>query len=212
MLKNISLIMLLIVIIVAVICIICREYIKRYNNCYNSIVIHKGCKYKELLCNIQCAFFILSEMNPIWFGLPVTHNFSHWMVLLTTYDSNNYLISSSPRHYVEIIKVDNFNEYNKVIPYKYNNSTLYCYKVKKYNVKTKMNILEYCEKIIDYYNSTGVYNLLRNNCQIMTSYGLRYVLQVDCDKEIQRDYSVSNIIKELWINRHKLYSTDIQNE
>ena len=49
----------------------------------------------------------------------------------------------------------------------------------------------------EYYNKMGKYSLLKNNCHAMTTYGLINILGINCQQDLQKNYNVGNLLKEL---------------
>ena len=138
----------------------------------------------------------------------ITKFFSHWMVMVKTSDGSFYLISTSPKHFVEIIN-PNYDGYTKDNLYVYQSKEYFYSIVKKYKkINNPVNVLEYAHAIVDEYIKRGDYGLFSTNCQYLTSYGLKNVLKVNCKNELNIYYDKLRILNELWRKRHDFINVD----
>ena len=193
------------VLIIVFICIVCLCYSylhTKKTDVNNAIVIQYGIKLKSLMKPITKAYLCLSQINYISSIFPITKYFSHWMIMVKTSDDNYYMLSTSPKHYIEILN-PNYDGYTKHNLYIYQNKEYYFSVAKVYNdIPVKINVLDYANKIIKEYIKRGKYTLFSTNCQYLTSYGLKNVLHVKHKGELDITYNKFDILSELWEKRH----------
>ena len=177
-----------------------------------SIVIHEDVDTDGLYERITRAYITLSSINKFTSPIPITHEFSHWMVLLETEKDKHYLVSTSSKQCVEIINT-NFDKYIKCCMYRYQEER-YCY-VKKQGFEVKninINVIDYCKKLLKHYILVGDYTFFVNNCHHMTEYGLTKILRIDEAKDyLKRSYSFRHIIADICNNNTEfkgLYTKD----
>lgn len=166
-----------------------------------SIIIYKDVDINGIYENISKAYIALTTIDKKSSMLPLTHEISHWMVILETDTDKHYLISTTPQGYVEIMNANFDNKVKRRI-YIYQGEP-YCYVRKQgYDVKNiKMNVLEYAKKLITHYSIIGEYSLFVNNCHHMTEYGLTKILRIDEAKDyLKRSYDLYHVIADVWNN------------
>ena len=185
----------MVIIIVVITLYLRRLYINKHNNYYDSIIIQKNPYPSLLFTKIDNAFVVKSEINRMVRLLPITDDFSHWMLMVKT-NGKYYLISTSSKHYVEIIYVDYRG--GDYFSYDYQNKKYYCFITSKHNVTNNINIMEASNKLIEYYHKYGTYSLLHNNCQTLTTILLTEILNTDYKNSNRK--SVMGITKELFTN------------
>ena len=187
--------------LIFVICVFCLilfiyKFLSKSNEYYyNSIIIQDNVKIKSLSRNITKAYLIISRMaNSLTTVLPITKYFSHWMIMLQTDDNEYFMISASPKHFIEIIN-PNFDGFKKHNIYYYHDRQYYYTIIKEYDdIKPKISVMEYAKKLIKEYDRCGKYNLLSINCQYLTVYGLTNILHIKCGNEITLNYNISDIL------------------
>ena len=188
----------LVLVIVLIVCML-----GRYNPdpCKRTIMIHRGVDLTGLYGRIVKVHIAISTINKITNPIPLTHEFSHWMVLVKTDQNKHYLISTSPRQCVEIISTS-YDDYVKCVMYKYQDNRDCYVKVKGYDVnKVNINVMEYCDLILKHYIRQGKYHFFNNNCHAMTEYGLLHILKVDdAANELKRSYNVVHVCKDILTN------------
>lgn len=162
-----------------------------------SVVIHDGVDLTGLNDKIEKAFIARSTINKLTNPIPLTHEFSHWMVLLKTVTNKYYLISTSPKQCVEVIDTS-YDDYAKCIMYKYQDYRDCYVKVKGFDVNTNITVMDYCDKLLKHYICEGRYRFFSNNCHAMTEYGLLKILEIqDAEEDLKRSYSVPHVVKEI---------------
>ena len=200
--KNIVMMAAIVVAIVAIII----SFIKCMSNpAGQSIVIHDGVDLSGLNDRIEKAFIAHSAINRLISPLPLTHEFSHWMVLLKTNTNKFYLISTSPKQCVEVINT-NYNEYVKRVMYQYQDYRDFYVKIKGYDVKNvNMSVFDYCNQLLKHYICEGTYRFFSNNCHAMTEYGLMKILKItEAENELKRSYDVLHVAKDIWNSKSVL--------
>ena len=86
--KNILLILLALITVISIL----YTYIKCSSNpALQTIVIHDGVDLSGLHDNIKKVYIVLSRINKFVDPMPITHEFSHWMVLFETETNKHYL-------------------------------------------------------------------------------------------------------------------------
>ena len=197
--KDILLVLLITITIISII----YSYIKcSCNPALHTIVIHDDVDIKGLNDNIINVYAVVSTINGIVSPLPITHEFSHWMVLVETDKNKYYLLSTSPKECIEIIGAS-YDEFVKCVMYDYNNAKHFYAKINKYKVKNvKISVIDYCNKVLKYYISMGKYTLFNNNCHRMTEYGLTKVLKVEeAEDYVKRSYNPLHVAKDIIANK-----------
>lgn len=177
--------------------------VSRPTDVADAIIIQNGISINSLTKRIVKAYLTISTINNVTKMFPITRELSHWMVMLQVEDGEYYLISSSPQHYIEIINPD-FDGYTRHNIYKYQHKEYHYSVIKLYNVlDVNINVLEYCQELMRIYIKRGEYKLFKNNCHKITIAGLCDILHVKHGEELTVDYSMRDILKNVWKNRNK---------
>ena len=168
----------------------------------NSIIIQNGTDLTGVNERIIKAHIAKTYINSLTSPFPITHEFSHWMVILETEKHKHYLISTSPKRYIEIINTE-CNKYSRCIAYNYQGRKEVFIKTRSFDVKNvNMNVIDYCNAILQYYITRGEYNLFSNNCQDMVEYGLVNVLKItEAKDELKHSYNFAHIAADILRNK-----------
>ncbi len=140
--------------LIFVICVFClilfmHKFLSKSNEYYyNSIIIQDNVKMKSLSRNITKAYLIISRMeNSLTNLLPITKYFSHWMTMVQTDDNKYFMISASPKHFIEIIN-PNFDGFKKHNIYYYHDRQYYYTIIKEYdNIEPKISVINYAKML-----------------------------------------------------------------
>lgn len=167
----------------------------------HTIIICDDVDIRGLNEKITKVYLTYSPINKLTSILPITHEISHWMVIIETVNNYTYIISTSSNQCVEIIN-SHYNKYMNHIIYNYHGQEYYYKVYKSFDVKdVNINVLKYCEEILKHYKQNGKYTLFNNNCHNMTEYGIINVLKINEAQELlKRSYKPGHLIKEVITN------------
>ena len=174
-----------------------------------SVIIRNNTIFNYINEYIIEVYRVLSSINQsIRYVFPVTQNLSHWQVIVKTNNEHYIMLSSSPAHYIEVYETFYIENKNIFIS-KFRDETYLGWSVNKYTTKDikrkNVTVRDLIIETSNYYNDCiKRYFITKNNCHTMVIYILKNIFGIDCDKDVKRNYSFSNIYKEFMSNKRFL--------
>lgn len=177
--------------VIAVVIIIILDNISMKDIFNNKITIHHDFEDINIVNKKIKKVYIVKEYLH-WLIQIKTNNISHWELVFETFDNELLLITTDHFMNMEILKA---NKENDEYYYMFHDRKIMLDILWVKNVEINITSLEYCSKMIELFYKLPNYDLLSNNCQQQTIFGVKYILYLYDDEYLPKCYTGLNLLK-----------------